>query len=324
MKVLVTGGAGFLGSHVVDALATAGHDACVFDVKRPQHGQFSRFILGDLMRLEDVRAAAATVDAICHLGAVGDVYLAFSNPPLAASLNAVGTTHVMEAALQHGLHKVVYASTWEVYGHPHYQPMDELHPCGPDHPYNITKLAGERLALAYDALKDVPVIALRLGTAYGLRMRPNSVFSIFINRAREMQPITIQGTGSQSRQFTHARDIGRAFVAALESSRHNAVYNITGTELISIRQLAEMVVAVLPAEIVFTEARAGDVPPAQISSKKAEKELGWASQVSFQEGLGELLRPYVQDSQKNSLKLSGLRRLEEDESLPESTERVLR
>lgn len=294
MKVLVTGGAGFLGSHVVDALSAAGHEAYVFDVKEPQYGQFSQFIQGDLTRLEDVVAAAATVDAICHLGAVGDVYLAFSNPPLAASLNVVGTAHVMEAALQHKLQKVVYASTWEVYGHPQYQPIDELHPCEPDHPYNITKLGGERLALAYDALKGVPVVALRLGTSYGLRMRPNSVFSIFINRAREMQPITIQGTGGQSRQFTHARDIGRAFVAALESSRHNCVYNITGPELISIRQLAEMVAAELPTEIVFTEARAGDVPSARVSSQKAEEELGWTCQVSFQEGLSELLHAHTQ------------------------------
>ncbi|MGI8549346.1 MAG: NAD-dependent epimerase/dehydratase family protein [Dehalococcoidia bacterium] len=290
MKVLVTGGTGFVGSHVVDALIDAGHEPYVFDLRPPQRGAFVR---GDLTRLDDLTAATAAMDAVCHLGAVGDVYLAFDNPPLAAMLNVVGTANVMQAALRNRLSKVVYASTWEVYGHPRYQPLDEQHPCTPDHPYNITKLAGEHLALSYDALKGVPTIALRLGTAYGPRMRPNSVFSLFIDRARQRQPITIQGTGGQSRQFTHARDIGRAFVPALETDAHGAVYNIVAQEVVSIRRLAEMVAAALPTEIVFAEARVGDVTPAVISSAKAQRELGWTSRVSFEEGLGELLHAHA-------------------------------
>jgi len=291
MKVLVTGGAGFVGTHVVNALIAAGHDPYVFDIQEPRYGTFVR---GDLTRLDDLVAATADVDAVCHLGAVGDVYLAFENPPLAAALNVTGTAHVMEAALRNKLRKVVYASTWEVYGHPQYQPLDELHPCAPDHPYNITKLAGEHLALSYDALKGVPAVALRLGTSYGPYMRPNSVFSLFINKAKARQPITIQGTGGQSRQFTHARDIGRAFVAALESDAHGSMYNIAAEEKISIKQLAELVAAELPTDIVYTEARVGDVPPASISSAKARRELGWSSQVPFQEGLRELLYAHIQ------------------------------
>jgi len=290
MRVLVTGGAGFVGSHVVDALAEAGHEPWVFDIVRPSTGEFVR---GDLTQLADLIAATAGMDAICHLGAVGDVYLALENPPLAASLNVVGTANLMQAALQNKVGKVVYASTWEVYGHPQYQPLDEQHPCNPDHPYNVTKLAGEQLALAYDALKGTPVVALRLGTAYGPRMRPNSVFSIFIDRASKGQPITIQGSGSQSRQFTHARDIGRAFVAALEANVRHTVYNIVAEELISIRQLAELVAAQLPTDIVFTEARAGDISPARSTGAKAKQELGWSSQIPFKEGLLELIQARV-------------------------------
>ena len=293
MKVLVTGGSGFVGSHVVDALIAAGHEPYVFDLREPRSGTFLR---GDLTRLDDLVLATAQVEAVCHLGAVGDVYLAFNDPPLAAALNVVGTANVMQAALQNQLRKVVYASTWEVYGDPHYEPLDELHPCNPDHPYNITKLAGERLALSYDALKGVPVVALRLGTAYGLRMRPNSVFSIFIDRARKGEAITIQGTGSQSRQFTHARDIARAFVLALAADVHGSAYNIVASESISIRQLAEMVTAELPTEIVCTEARVGDVPPAMISSEKAAQQLGWTSGVNFRDGLRELLYAQLADA----------------------------
>ncbi len=286
MKVLVTGGAGFIGSHVVRALLNAGHEPFVFDIHQPDQGIFIR---GELTRTEDVVAATAEVDAVCHLGAIGDVYLAFDDPVLAATVNVVGTANVMQAALHNQLHKVVYASTWEVYGHPQYQPLDEKHPCMPDHPYSITKFSGEQIALSYDRLKGVPVVALRLGTAYGLGMRPNSVFSIFIDHARKGQSITIHGNGYQSRQFTHARDIGRAFVTALESNIHGAVYNIVAEQSISIRQLAEMIAAELPTEIVFTEARVGDVISAMVSSAKAKKELGWTDQVSFQEGLRELI-----------------------------------
>jgi UDP-glucose 4-epimerase len=286
MKVLVTGGAGFVGSHVVSALLNAGHEPYVFDMHQPRQGLF---VEGNLTRKEDILAATTGVDAICHLGAVGDVYLAFDDPALAAAINVLGTANVMEAALHNRLHKVIYASTWEVYGHPQYQPFDEQHPCMPDHPYSITKLSGEQIALSYDRLKGVPVVALRLGTAYGLHMRPNSVFSLFIDRAQKEQPITIQGDGHQSRQFTHASDIGRAFVNALESDVHDTVYNIVAEQSISIRQLAEMTVAELPTEIVFTAARLGDVKSAVISSEKAKNELGWTSLRPFAEGLRELI-----------------------------------
>jgi nucleoside-diphosphate-sugar epimerase len=210
----------------------------------------------------------------------------------AAMGNVVGTANVMEAALRNGVKKVVYASTWEVYGEPQYQPIDEKHPCRPDHPYNITKLAGEQIVLSYDRLKSVPAIALRLGTAYGRGMRPNSVFSIFIRRARQGESITIKGSGSQARQFTHTRDIAQAFLLTLESSLHGEVFNIVSPEEVSIRQLAEMVVERLPTRIVFEEARAGDVPSARISAEKAQRVLGWKAVVSFHEGLGDLLDSY--------------------------------
>src|SRR5437899_3183715 len=134
--------------------------------------------LGDIAALADAFRGS---NFVCHLAAIGDVYLAAEKPYLAAQTNVTGTANVCEAALKAGVSKLIYASTWEVYGKPRYEPIDEDHPCAPDHPYNITKLAGERLALAYSHLRDgVSVSALRLGTAYGTRMRPNSVFSLFI------------------------------------------------------------------------------------------------------------------------------------------------
>ena len=291
MRVLVTGGSGFVGSYVATELAEAGHQVAVFDLRPSRVGEF---VQGDLTRLEDLVAATRDVDAVCHLGAVGDVYLAFEKPWLAASLNVVGTTNVMEAARVNGLRKVVYASTWEVYGHPIRQPIDEEHPCTPDHPYNITKLAGEQMVLSYSKLKGTPGVALRLGTAYGLGMRPNSVFSIFVDRARQGEPITIQGSGAQARQFTHAADIARAFRLAAESDVSGEAFNVVAEENVSIRQLAEMVAAELPTEVVFGEARVGDVASALVSSDKARRVLGWEPSVSFAAGLNEIIAARTQ------------------------------
>ena len=243
----------------------------------------------DLTSLDDMRRATRGVDAVCHLGGVGDVYLAAEKPYLAASANVVGTATLLEACRTNGVGKVVYASTWEVYGPPEYEPIDERHPCNPDHPYNITKLAGERLVMAYDKLKGLPTVALRLGTAYGPGMRANSVFSLFIQRALDSEPILIAGTGEQTRQFTHARDIAEAFALAVGNPVHGEVFNIVAEETISIQMLAEIVTSHLPTEIQHGLARAGEVAPAQISSAKARADLGWSSPTEFKAGLFELI-----------------------------------
>jgi UDP-glucose 4-epimerase len=166
--------------------------------------------------------------------------------------------------------------------------MDEAHPCRPDHPYNITKLGGEQLLLAADHLQGVPVLALRLGTAYGTGLRPNSVFRIFIDRARAGQPITIQGDGAQGRQFTYARDIARAFDAAAHSDAHGMALNVVAPEITSIKRLAEVVVERYPTELTFGDPRPGDVPSALVSPTRADEVLGWTAETPFEEGLQDL------------------------------------
>lgn len=287
MKGIVTGAAGFLGSHVADMLAERGWDITTVDLADdPRH----RTVRADLMEPDQLAAAFAGADYVCHLAAVGDVYLAGEKPWLAAQINVTGTANVCEAALKAGVPKVIYASTWEVYGAPQYQPIDERHPCAPDHPYNITKLAGERLALAYGHLrKGLSVSALRLGTAYGTRMRPNSVFSLFIDKALRGEPITIQGTGQQGRQFTYARDVGQAFALAVERATNGAVFNVVADEFVTIKQLADLVAAEIPTRVVYTEARQADVPTANVSSELIKRELGWQPAVAFSAGLAEIV-----------------------------------
>lgn len=286
MKGVVTGGSGFLGSHVADGLVAAGHDVTVFD--QVDAGR-QRTVTGDLLDGDALARAFAGAEFVCHLGAIGDVYLAGEKPTLAAAVNVTGTANVCEAALIAGVRRVVIASTWEVYGEPHYQPIDENHPCEPDHPYNITKLAGERIALSYGHLKKLPVIALRLGTAFGTRMRPNSVFSVFIRRALAKEPITIQGSGQQGRQFTHASDVASGFEAALTKGTLGAAYNLVSDRMISIRELAEMVTKIAPTELTYGDPRPGDVPSATVSNDKVKRDLGWVPKTDFEVGLREIV-----------------------------------
>jgi UDP-glucose 4-epimerase len=287
MRGIVTGGSGFLGSHVADVLVEEGHEVTVVDLAPTSR---HRCVIADLSDTDALRAAFSGAEFICHLAGIGDVYLAAQKPSLAAQANVTGTANVCDAALTAGVARVVYASTWEVYGPPQYQPMDEAHPCNPDHPYNITKLAGERLGLAYGHLREgISFTALRLGTAYGARMRPNSVFSVFIRRAMAHEPIVIQGNGEQARQFTHARDIGHAFSLAAEKAANGAVYNTVTDESITIRQLADLVAAEIPTTIEFAPARRADVPSALVTSVRIHRELGWRPRVRFADGLHQLI-----------------------------------
>lgn len=258
-----------------------------FDLVPPQ-GLDCATVEGDLRDAETVQDAVAGNDVVCHLGAIGDVYLAGSDPSLAAGVNVGGCAHVAAAAAAAGT-RVVYASTWEVYGAPRYEPIDEDHPCRPDHPYSITKLAGEQLLLSAYRLQGVPVVSLRLGTAYGPGLRANSVFRIFADRARRGEPITILGDGSQGRQFTHTSDIARAFELACRSDEQGVTLNVVAPDTHSIKELAEMIVRRYPTDIRFEPARPGDAPPGLVSAARAGEVLGWEARTSFEEGLDDLL-----------------------------------
>lgn len=291
MRVLVTGAAGFLGRHVARRFRDEGDEVIGFDVSLFEEEGIAMF-QGDLTDANSVDQAADGIDVVVHIGAIGDVYLAGQQPPLAADVNVVGTANVLESAVRRDA-RVVYASTWEVYGEPEFQPLTEDHPTRPDHPYNITKLAGESLLISAARLRGLSGLALRLGTAYGSGLRPNSVFRIFIDKARNGEPITIQGDGSQGRQFTHASDIARAFVLAAQSDTSGTALNIVAPETTTIRSLAESVAVRFPTEISFGDPRPGDVPPATVSADLAGETLAWKAEVPFSQGLDELIDSVV-------------------------------
>ncbi|HVR79349.1 MAG TPA: NAD-dependent epimerase/dehydratase family protein [Acidimicrobiia bacterium] len=294
MRVVVTGAAGFLGRHIARRFRDEGWEVAGFDVASFEEDGI-RSTQGDLTDANSVEQAIEKHDVVAHVGAIGDVYLAGDQPSLAAEVNVLGTANVAEVAVRHGA-RVVYASTWEVYGHPRYQPLDEEHPTMPDHPYSITKLAGESLLLSAADLRSLSAVALRLGTAYGSGLRPNSVFRIFIDRARKGEPITIQGDGSQGRQFTHASDVAEAFLKAAQSEISGVALNIVAPDTVSVRELAERVVERFPTELTFGEPRPGDVPPALVSADRANELLGWKATMPFAQGLDELIADVVRSA----------------------------
>jgi UDP-glucose 4-epimerase len=287
--VLVTGGAGFIGSHVVDRLIAAGHRPRIFDQRpSPWHAAGDvETVIGDVRRLDDVLRAAQGCTAICHLAAAADVGEVHAQPAWATELNTTGTLNVLEAARQLGIARVVYASTVWVYSDVDADEVDEddLLPA-PAHLYTAGKLAGEMYCHSYAELYDVPSTVLRFGIPYGPRARPAAVIPSFVARAHRGEPLSIAGTGDQERCFVYVEDLAEGVVRGLAPEAAGRTYNLTGEETTTIAELAQLVCdEVAPTEIVHTEGRAGDLRGARIRSDRAAQELGWSATTPLREGV---------------------------------------
>jgi len=286
-RILVTGGAGFIGSHVVDKLIAAGHEPRIFDVRPSPHHPDVDTALGDICELEDVMRAVEGCDAIAHLAAAADVGEVQSDPLLAERLNARGTVNVLAAAREHGVDRVVYASTIWVYSDVDAEHVDEdtalRHPA---HLYTATKLAGELYCRSYQELYGVEHTILRFGIPYGPRARPAAVIPIFVSKALAGEPLTLAGGGLQSRRFVYVEDLAEGVVAGFAPQAANRTYNLVSDEDVTIRDIAEHVRdAIGNVELVVTEGRAGDFKGAEVSGARAAAELGWTPRTPFAEGL---------------------------------------
>jgi UDP-glucose 4-epimerase len=288
MRVLVTGSSGFLGQHIARHLADgANFEVTGYDLL-PSPVDTIPSLQADLCDLAALRKASIGMDVVVHFGGIGDVDVATERPELAAQANVVGTTNVGIAAAEQGA-RVVYASTWEVYAPPVSDPVDESHPCGPGHIYGATKLGGEHVLRALHHHESLPVVILRLGTAYGTGMRPNSVFRRFADAGRAGEAIAVQGSGKQWRQFTHTSDIAKAVVLAANSGVTDATMNIVAGECVTINRLAELISHRYGTTVTFGPERHGDPPSARITSAAAANTLGWKAEVDFIMGLHEFL-----------------------------------
>jgi UDP-glucose 4-epimerase len=305
--ILVTGGAGFIGSHVVDALAEAGCVPRIFDmVPSPFHpaGTVETY-LGELGDRDALADAMSGCDAVMHLAAVADVSQVSLDPVWAEEVNSRGTLNVLEAARAAGLERVLYASTIWVYNGLDADVVDEATPLGhPTHLYTASKLAGEMYCTSYAELYGQQFTVLRFGIPYGPRARPAAVVPQFVRKALAGEPLNIAGRGDQSRRFVYVEDLAAGCVAALHDRAANRFYNLVGTEDTSVLQIAELVRDLVGAvDIVHSPGRVGDFRGAHVSGKRAATELGWRATTEFADGLRRYHDWYVEQHRESDLLL---------------------
>jgi nucleoside-diphosphate-sugar epimerase/UDP-N-acetylglucosamine:LPS N-acetylglucosamine transferase len=293
VRVLVTGGSGFIGSHVVDKLRERGYEPVIYDLRpSPWHTDPSQPVdtrLGSITDREALERALHSCDAVAHLAAVADVNDVHAEPEDAERVNARGTVAVLEAARRAGVKRIVYASTIWVYSDCEPDEVDEdtLLPA-PSHLYTSTKLAGELYCKAYQELYGIDYTILRFGIPYGPRAREAAVIPAFVNKAFKGEPLTLAGDGSQSRRFVYVEDLADGVALGVEEVARNRVYNLASDENVTIKQIAETVQELIGnVEIVHTPARPGDFGGKIVSSTRAERELGWTAATPFSEGVAK-------------------------------------
>ena len=301
MNVVVTGGSGFIGSHVVDAVADAGHRVTVLDHRVKPHRGDVQFEDVDLLDLSSVIAATRGAEHVFHLAAVSNVNHAFKYPVYTTSLNVMGTTNVLEAARINGVKRVHLASTiWVYNGAPEdVKEASEDVPFylnGAGHIYTSTKMACEMLCHNYGALYELPFTVLRYGIPYGPRMREELLIPIFLKKALNGEALTISGDGSQYRKFVYVTDIARAHVLAMGDAAANQIYNLEGVQKVTVLEVAERIRGLVGehVKIESAPARPGDFKGREISAEKADRELGWRPETDFEVGLKATAEWFIQ------------------------------
>lgn len=295
MKVLVTGGAGFIGSHVADELLAAGHEVVVLDDlssgKREQVPAGATFVEADIRS----ERAAQTIreggfDALVHQAAQIDVRKSVAEPRLDADVNILGMLNLLEAASQAGVRRVLFASSGGAcYGEQEVFPAPETHPMRPVSPYGASKAAGELYLGYYCAEKQMEFVSLRYANVYGPRQDPlgeAGVVAIFTGRCLDSRACTIYGDGKQTRDYVYVGDVARANRLALESSFVGALNVGTGkeTDVIALHQaISQATGCTLPP--VFEAPRPGEQKRSCVDPSLAETTIGWKPEVSLAEGL---------------------------------------
>ena len=287
MKVLVTGGSGFIGSHVVDKLRDKGVKVRVYDGIMPTCRDDIEYYQGSILDRNTLGFAMNGIDAVMHLAAIADVEDVFSEPLKTEAINVRGTANVLEAARNSKVRKVIYGSTTWVYSEAESNNVDETTPLhAPSHFYTATKLAGEYYCQSYSKLYDLDVTILRYGIPYGPRARDGAVIPIFVKKALNGEPLTIAGDGSQFRKFVYVEDLAEGNILAFQSIARNKIYNLDGKERITIKRIAETIQKIVgDVKIEYVQGRPEDFSGKEISSELAERELGWNPKVNFEEGI---------------------------------------
>ncbi|HSX38262.1 MAG TPA: SDR family oxidoreductase [Chlamydiales bacterium] len=298
MKTIVTGGAGFIGSHLTDLLLSKGHHVTAIDnlcggwlknlEKAGGHPNFS-FVEADIRDAKSIAPHFARVDWVFHLAALADIVPSIENPRSYFETNVDGTYNVLEAALKENVKRFVYSASSSCYGLPLQFPTPESAPMSPQYPYALTKYLGEQLVLHWSQVYGLPALSLRLFNVFGPRSRTTgvygAVFGVFLAQKLHNKPYTVVGDGSQTRDFTFVSDVAEAFLTAAQSDATNGCMNVGSRGHYSINRLVEL----LKGDVVYIPKRPGEPQCTFADVSKIEKQLGWRSKVSFEEGVQRIL-----------------------------------
>lgn len=296
MKTLVTGGAGFIGSHLVDALLALGHDVTVLD----------NFSTGREENIEQVKRKITLIDCdlslpgnwvqhfknidwVFHIAGLADVVPSMQKPEAYFRANVDGTFNVLQACIATGVKRLLYSASSSCYGVPLHYPTPETADIRPLYPYALTKRLGEELVMHWAQVFKLPAISLRFFNVYGTRSRTSgtygAVFGVFLAQKLANQPLTVVGDGNQTRDFTYVTDVVDALILAAKSHKTGEIYNVGSGQTISINHLAELI----EGEKIYIPKRPGEPDCTFADIRKIEQELHWAPKVTFEEGVSKVL-----------------------------------
>lgn len=295
----MTGGCGFIGSHIVDRLLLEGHNVTVIDnfiTGRPENLEHQKgnpdlkIVEADITDERSITPYFKDIDWVFHLAAVADIVPSIQEPEKYFRSNVDGTFSVLEASRKCGIKRFVYSASSSCYGIPEVYPTPETAEAKPQYPYALTKYMGEQLVMHWGQLYKLPVISLRLFNVYGTRSRTSgtygAVFGVFLAQKLAGKPYTVVGDGTQTRDFTYVTDVANAFVTAAKSDITNMIFNVGSGGTYSVNRLVEL----LGGEITYIPKRPGEPDCTFADTTKIRKQLGWKPNVTFDEGVNEVLK----------------------------------
>ena len=302
VKVMITGGAGFIGSHIADDLLERRNIVVCYDNFSPYYSGKERnvrnnlnnpsyhLVKADILDFGALSQAMKDVDVVFHLAAQPGVRYSVGHPLEVSQINVGGTINILEAARQRRVRKIVYASSSSVYGNPECMPISEEHPLHPISPYGASKLAGEKYCEVYQRLYGMDTVILRYFTVYGPRQRPDMAIFRFVKQISEGKRPVVYGDGKQTRDFTYVNDIVAGTIAAAEIEGYaGEAFNLGGGHRISVNGLLQRLIELLAKDDVirpiYEAAKLGDIENTHADIKKARSILGYEPKTSLKEGL---------------------------------------
>lgn len=298
IKAIVTGGCGFIGSHLVERLIDDGHKVIVLDnlssgslenLEKVKDSPNLKFINVDVCNFEKIKEHFKKVDYVFHLAALADIVPSIKWPLIYHRSNVDGTINVLESARLFGVKKFIYTASSSCYGIPDKFPTPETAPIRPQYPYALTKYIGETLTMNWAKIYRLPVISLRLFNVYGPRARTSgvygAVFGVFLAQKLAGKQFTVVGDGTQTRDFTYVSDIVNVFVMAAESEVKNEIFNVGSGNTYSVNRLVEL----LGGDVVHIPKRPGEPDCTYADISRIKKILKWTHNVTFEEGVGKML-----------------------------------